>query len=146
MILVIPNFSSVSYIEGKIWWKLIRPNLKERITSEINPAQIPKKSSTVDLRHFLKDLNKSVPRVPKRQERSLDKLKEYLAIRNGVKWARRFIITSRSSFPPMEKKKRIPRGYCRGDRPGNPYQCVCLAKGLVQGRTPLWLGKAKDKG
>ena len=61
----------MSYIEGKIRWKLIRPNLKERVTSEINPAQF-------DLRHFIKDLNESAPRVPKLQERNLDKIKNIL--------------------------------------------------------------------
>ena len=43
----------------------------------------------MDLHHFVKDLNKSASRVPKRQECDLDKLKEYLTIRHSVKWAQK---------------------------------------------------------
>ena len=43
----------------------------------------------LDLRHLVKDLNESAPRVLKRQERDLDKLKEYLTIRHSVKWVRK---------------------------------------------------------
>ena len=46
----------------------------------------------------------------------------------------------------MEKKRRIRRGYCGGDRPGSPYQCICWAKGPVYGRTPPRPNKAEDKG
>ena len=55
----------VSYIEGKIWWKLIRSNFKERVTSEINPAQFPKKSSTVGSASLRKDINEGTPRALK---------------------------------------------------------------------------------
>ena len=68
----------VSYIKGKIWWKLIRSNLKERVTSEMNPTQFPKKSSTVGSMSLRKDLNEGAPHVPKCQERDLGKLKNIL--------------------------------------------------------------------
>ena len=68
----------VSYIEGKIQWKLTHPNFKKRVTSEINPAQVPKKSSTVGSASLRKDINEGVPCVSKRQERNLDKLKDIL--------------------------------------------------------------------
>ena len=55
----------VSYIEGEIWWKLIRPSFKERVTSEINSAQFPKKSSTVGSAPLHKDINEGAPRVLK---------------------------------------------------------------------------------
>ena len=55
----------VSYIEGEIWWKLIRPSFKERVTSEINPAQFSKKSLTVGSASLRKDLNEGVPRALK---------------------------------------------------------------------------------
>ena len=70
----------VSYIEGEVWWKLIHPSFKERVTSEINPAQFPKKSLTVGSTSLRKDLNESTPHVPKRQERDLGKLKNILQL------------------------------------------------------------------
>ena len=68
----------VSYIEGEIWWKLIRPSFKKRVMSEINPTQFPKKSLIVGSASLRKDLNGGVPRVLKRQERDLGKLKNIL--------------------------------------------------------------------
>ena len=65
----------VSYIEGEIWWKLIRPSFKKRVTSEMNPAQFPKKSLTVGYASLCKDLNEGAPRVPKHD---LGKLKNIL--------------------------------------------------------------------
>ena len=62
----------VSYIEGEIQWKLIRLKFKERVTSKINPAQFPNKSSTVGSTSLRKDINEGAPRVPKHQERDLD--------------------------------------------------------------------------
>jgi len=46
----------------------------------------------------------------------------------------------------MEKERRIPRGYCGGERPRSPYLCICWAKGPVRGRTPPWPSKVEDKG
>ena len=70
----------VSYIEGEIWWKLIRPSFKKGVTSEMIPAQFPKKSLTVQSTSLRKDLNEGVPRVPNRQERDLGKLKNILQL------------------------------------------------------------------
>ena len=68
----------VSYIKGKIWWKLICPSFKKRVTSEINLTQFPKKSLTVGSASLRKDLNEGAPYVPKCQERDLGKLKNIL--------------------------------------------------------------------
>ena len=70
----------VPYIEGEIQWELICPKFKERVTSEINPAQFPKKSSTVGFASLRKvrgtrnrkNINDGVPHIPKRQGRDLD--------------------------------------------------------------------------
>ena len=69
---------NVSYIEGKTWWKLIRPSFKKRVMSEINTAQFPKKSLTIGSASPRKDFNEGAPCVPKCQERDLGKLKNIL--------------------------------------------------------------------
>ena len=46
--------------------------------SEINPTQFPEKFSTVRSASLRKDINEGAPRVSKRQERDLDKLKDIL--------------------------------------------------------------------
>ena len=51
-----------------------------KTTNEISPTQFPKQSLAVGF---------ALPRVPKRQERGLDKLKECLTTKNSAKWARK---------------------------------------------------------
>jgi len=47
----------VSYIEGKIWWKLIRPSFKERVMGENKSCTISKEVfKPLDLRHFVRTL------------------------------------------------------------------------------------------
>ena len=69
------------YIEDEIQWELIHSKLKERVTSEINPTQFPKKSSTIISASLckrlentkMKNINEGAPRILKRQERDLDR-------------------------------------------------------------------------
>ena len=93
-----------------------------------------------------KDLNGGAPRALKHQEHDLGKLGNKLVVRNGKKGREGVFITSRSSFSPRKKKRRIPRGYYGGDKPRNLYQCICWARGPVQGRTPSRIGQVEEKG
>ena len=43
------------------------------------------------------------------------------------------IVTSKSSFLPKEPKKRISRGYCRGDRPRSTNLCIYWVGGPIRG-------------
>ena len=56
------------------------PKFQKRVMSEMNLAQFPKKSLTVGSASLRKDLNEGAPRVPKRQERDLGKLKNVLQL------------------------------------------------------------------
>ena len=51
---------------------------RERVTSEINSTQFPKKSLTVGFASLRKYLNEGTPRVLKCQERDLGKLENIL--------------------------------------------------------------------
>ena len=64
----------------------------------------------MDLHHFIKDINESEPRVPKWQERDFDKLKEYLAIRNDVKWAQRGYYHIEILISSHGEEKKNPEG------------------------------------
>ena len=125
------------------WWQSIHPNLQERITSEINLAQFPKQSSAIG---FASPCKKTL-------------MKARLVYRNGknatwINWKNvlqsdivqngreRTIITSRSSFPPMGKKRRISRGYCGGNGSGSPYQYTRWA--MAQSKEEPLLGHGKN--
>ena len=113
--------------------------LKERITSEISLAKFQRKPLTARsaLLHkgtnecaprilkwsalFLKSINDSVPRTPKRKERALSRWRGSGAHggqdSTGCDIGSR---TSKSLFPPEEPDSRIFRGYCGAKEFGNP--------------------------
>ena len=103
----------VPYIEGEIQWELICLKFKERVTREINPAQFPKKSSTVGFASLRKDwgtrnrknINEGAPHIPKHQGRNLDSLKTPC----NQKWckmgAKGLLSHHDHSFPPWSRKE-----------------------------------------
>ena len=59
----------------------------------------------------------------------------------------RAIITSRSSFPPMGKKRRISRGYCGGVKDRETYVKVYIGpRAQSQEKPLLGMDVAKEKG
>ena len=118
---------------------LIRMKLKERITSEISPAQFPRKSSTARSASLHKCTNECAPRIPKRfaslhksikddaprtpkcQKRSLGRRRgsgthggqDSTGHDEGLR-------TSKPSSPSEESDSRILRGYCGAKGLGNP--------------------------
>ena len=112
---------------------------KERITSEISPAQFPRKSSTVRSASLHKGTNEGAPRIPKRsaslhkgindgvscipkpQERALGRWRG--SGTHGGQDSTGHDIgprTSKSSFSSEEPDSRILRGYCGAKEFGHP--------------------------
>ena len=104
----------VSYIEGKIWWKLIRPSFKERVMGENKSRTISKEVFKLLDLSFRKDLNGGAPCVPKHQERDLGKLRNNLVARNGVKWAQRSFYHIEILLSSQEEEKKNPDGLMWG--------------------------------
>ena len=97
----------------------------------------------MDLLHLVKDLIVSVPCVPKRQERDLDKLKEYLTIRRSVKWAQNNYHHIEVLLSSYKEENKNPEGLLWGEQTEEPILVYTL--GPVQGRTPPQSGVAEDK-
>ena len=134
--------------------------LKERITSEISPAQFPREPSTVrsaslhkgtnecapcipkQFASFYKSINNSAPRTSKRQEHALGRRRGSGA-HGGQDSTGRDIgqRTSKSSSPSEELDSRILRGYYEAKRIWQPRPISYQAQGPrrrernVQGRT-----------
>ena len=118
---------------------LIRIKFKERITSEISPAQFPRKSSTARSASLHKCTNECAPRMPKWfaslhksinddapctpkcQERSLGRWRG-----SGTHGGQDLTShdedpkTSKPSSPSEKSDSRILRGYCGAKGLGNP--------------------------
>ena len=113
--------------------------LKERITSEISPAQFPREPSTVrsaslhkgtnecapcipkQFASFYKSINNSAPRTSKRQEHALGRRRGSGAHGGQDSTGRDIgLRTSKSSSPLEEPSSRILRGYCGAKEFGNP--------------------------
>ena len=113
--------------------------LKERITSEISPAQFPREPSTVrsaslhkgtnecapcipkQFASFYKSINTSAPRTSKRQEHALGRRRGSGAHGGQDSTGRDIgLRTSKSSSQPEEPGSRILRGYCGVKEFGNP--------------------------
>ena len=111
----------VPYIEGEILENQICTKFKEGITSEISPAQFPRKSSTVRSASLHKDTNEGVPRIPKRQERALGRWRGS-STHGGQDSMGRDIgpRTSKSSSLSEEPDSWILKGYCGAKEFGNP--------------------------
>ena len=112
---------------------------KGRITSEISPAQFPRKRSTARSASVHKGTDECTPRIPKwsaslhnsindgaartpkRQERALGRRRGFSA--HGEQDSTGHDIgsrTSKSSSPPEEPDSRILRSYCGAKEFGNP--------------------------
>ena len=68
----------------------------------------------------VKSLHWAVKKVPAQAEMMHDK--------SGA-----IVVTSKSSFLPEESKRRILRGYYKGDRPSSMYLCIYWVGGPIRG-------------
>ena len=127
------------YRRRNLGGNLICTKFKKRITSEISPAQFPRKFSTTrstslhkGTNEFAphipkwsaslhKGINDGVPCIPKRQECALGSWRGS-GTHRGQDLTGRDIgpRTSKSSSPPEELDSRILRSYCGAKEFGNP--------------------------
>ena len=90
----------------------------------------------MDLLHLVKDLIVSVPCVPKRQERDLDKLKEYLTIRRSVKWAQNNYHHIEILLSSYGEENKNPEGLLWGEQIEEPIPVYTLGQGPNSKKNP----------